>query len=89
MQAMINQEPNSEGVRPTRFYAIRNTYADLLTTTAKDWLELYRELGTYAEGSKKPPTHTLDFDLEDGTTVNSEVVFIALDRADSIKKLRG
>jgi hypothetical protein len=89
MQAMINQEPNSEGVRPTRFYAIRNTYSDLLTTTAKDWLELYRELGTYAEGSKKPPTHTLDFDLEDGTTVNSEVVFIALDRADSIKKLRG
>ena len=89
MQAIINQEPNSEGIRPTRFYAIRNTYADLLTTTAKDWLELYRDLGTYAEGSKKPPTHTLDFDLEDGTTVNSEVVFIALDRADSIKKLRG
>ena len=89
MQAMINQKPNSLGVRPSRFYAIRNTYADLLTTTAKDWLELYRDLGTYAEGSKKPPTHTLDFDLEDGTTVNSELIFIALDRADSIKKLRG
>jgi len=89
MQAMINQAPNPQGIRPTRFYAIRNTYSDLLTTTAKDWLELYRELGTYAEGSKKPPIHTLDFDLEDGTTVNSEVVFLALDRPDHIKKLRG
>lgn len=89
MQAMINQKPNPQGVRPTRFYAIRNTYSDLLTTTAKDWLELYSELGSYAEGSKKPPIHTLDFDLEDGTIVNSEVVFLALDRPDHIKKLRG
>ena len=89
MQAMINQEPNPQEIRPTRFYAIRNTYSDLLTTTAKDWLELYRELGSYAEGSKKPPIHTLDFDLEEGTTVNSEVVFLALERPDHIKKLRG
>lgn len=88
-QGMINQAPNSQGIRPTRWYAIRNTYADLLTTTAKDWLELYRELGVYTEGNKKPPTHTLDFDLEDGTTVNSELLFIALDRPDHVKKLRG
>lgn len=89
LQAMVNQPPNSLGVRPTRFYAIRNTYSDLLTTTAKDWLELYGDLGSYAEGSKKPPIHTLDFDLEDGTTVNSELIFLALDRPDHIKKLRG
>lgn len=87
--AMTRQEPNSQGIRPTRWYAIRNTYSDLLTTTAKDWLELYRELGDYSEGNKKPPTHTLDFDLEDGTTVNAELVFLALDRPDHIKKLRG
>lgn len=89
MQAMISQEPNNQGIRPTRFYAIRNTYSDLLTTTVKDWLELYSELGAYVEGNKKPPTHSLDFDLQDGTTVNSEMIFIALDRSDSIKKLRG
>lgn len=87
--AMCRQEPNAQGIRPTRWYAVRNTYADLLTTTTKDWLELYRELGHYSEGNKKPPTHTLDFDLEDGTTVQAELVFIALDRPDSVKKLRG
>lgn len=87
--AMCAQAPNSQNVRPTRWYAVRNTYANLLTTTTKDWLEIYGELGHYSEGNKKPPTHTLDFDIEDGTTVNAELVFIALDRPDSVKKLRG
>jgi hypothetical protein len=86
---MMNQAPNAKSIRPTRFYAVRNTYSDLLTTTAKDWLELYGSLGKYAEGSKKPPIHTLDFDLDDGTTVNSELIFLALDRPDHVKKLRG
>lgn len=84
---MCNQEPNAEGIRPSRFYAVRNTYPDLETTTIKDWLELYGDLGVMKHGH--PPIHTLDFELEDGTTVNSEVVFLALDRADAIKKLRG
>ncbi len=88
-RAMCNQEANSQGIRPSRFYAVRNTYADLLTTTAKDWLELFGELGHYSEGNKKPPTHTIDFNLDDGTNVQSELVFIALDRPDSVKKLRG
>ena len=88
-EGMCRQEPNSQNIRPSRWYAVRNTYSDLLTTTIKDWLELYSELGKYSEGNKKPPTHTLDFDLEDGTTVNAELVFIALDRPDAVKKLRG
>lgn len=88
-EAMCNQAPNKRKIRPSRWYAVRNTYSDLLTTTTKDWLELYEELGHYSEGNKKPPTHKLDFDLEDGTTVQAELVFIALDRPDSVKKLRG
>ena len=88
-RAMCNQEPNSQNIRPSRFYAVRNTYADLLTTTTKDWLELFESLGRYSEGNKKPPTHTLDFNLDDGTNVQSELIFIALDRPDAVKKLRG
>lgn len=87
--AMCRQRPNREGVRPSRFYAVRNTYSDLTTTTIKDWLELYGELGTYNKGNIEPPTHHLDFDLEDGTTVKSELVFLALDLPGSVRKLRG
>jgi len=87
--AMCKQEPNRDFIRPSRWYAVRNTYSDLLTTTVKDWLSLYGELGKYSDGNKKPPTQKLDFDLEDGTTVHAELVFIALDRPDSVKKLRG
>lgn len=88
-KAMCRQEPNGQKVRPTRWYAVRNTYSDLTRTTIKDWIELYGDLGRYVEGNKTPPTHYLKFNLEDGTSVDAEVVFIALDRPDSIKKLRG
>ena len=87
--AMCSQKPNAENIRPSRFVAVRNTFPDLTTTTIKDWLELYRDLGRYTGGGLEPPTHRLDFDLEDGTNVQAELVFLALDRPDAIKKLRG
>lgn len=87
--AMCLQEPNEQGVRPTRWVAVRNTYPDLSSTTIKDWLELYQDLGRYVGGGLEPPTHHLNFDLEDGTEVLSQVIFLALDRPDAVKKLRG
>ena len=89
LRLMCEQQPNRDGVKPTRFYAVRNTYSELLTTTIKDWLELAGELGPFTQGSKQPPTQKLYFQLPDNTIVDSEVVFIALDRPDSVKKLRG
>lgn len=86
---MCEQEPNDEGIRPSRWYAIRNTYPDLMTTTVKDWLELTGTLGRFTQGGIEPPTQRLDFELEDGTKVVAEMVFIALDRPEHIKKLRG
>lgn len=87
--AMCRQKPNGEKIRPTRFVAIRNTYPDLTSTTIKDWLSIFGDLGKYKAGGTEPPTHYLDFYLEDGTTVQSELIFIALDREDQVKKLRG
>lgn len=87
--AMCRQLPNKENIRPSRWMAVRNTYPDLSTTTIKDWLELYGDLGRYVGGGLEPPTHHLEFSLEDGTVVKSQVVFLALDRADAVKKLRG
>lgn len=87
--AMCRQEPNDQGVRPSRWLAIRNTYPDLTSTTIKDWLELYQDLGRYVGGGLEPPTHHLEFGLPDGSTVKSQVIFLALDRPDAVKKLRG
>lgn len=86
---MCQQEPDSRGTRKSRWYAVRNTYPDLTSTTIKDWMELFGDFGKFKHGGMEPPTHHLRFNLEDGTTVVSELVFLALDRPDSIKKLRG
>lgn len=86
---MREQQANNEGVRPSRWFAVRNTYPDLFGTTIKDWLSMYGDLGHFKHGNKEPPTHKLKFKLEDGTTVEAEVVFIALDRPEHVKKLRG
>jgi len=89
LTAMAEQRQNAEGIRKTRFYAVRNTYPDLKTTTIKDWIDLFGDLGRYKGGGDEPPTHFLDFDLEDGSRVVSELVFLALDTVAHVKKLRG
>jgi len=89
MQRMCEQRPNSLGQRKSRWIAIRNTFPDLQTTTIKDWLGLFEELGTFKGGGIAPPCHTLHFRLPDKTVVMAELIFIALDRPQAIKKLRG
>ena len=89
LKLMVEQKPNPDGVRKSRWYAIRNTYPDLMSTTVKDWIELFGDLGTFKGGGIEPPTHHINFMLDDGTRIQSELVFLALDREDAIKKLRG
>jgi hypothetical protein len=88
-RVMCGQAPDRQRVRRTRLVAIRNTYSDLLTTTAKDWLEMFEPLGHWSAGGREPPCHYLDFDLPDGTRVLAELIFLALDRPEDVKKLRG
>ncbi len=89
LKLMTEQSPNAEDIRPSRWYAIRNTYPDLMTTTVKDWLEVFEDLGRFTQGSKEPPHQKIYFDLEDGTSVKSEIIFLAMDRDEHVKKLRG
>lgn len=75
------QKPARDGRRKSRWVVIRNTYAELRTTTIKSWHQwMPKHIGRWqAEG---PPTHhvvTPSFDME--------VLFLALDRPDDIKKL--
>lgn len=88
MEMLCQQRPDRNGVRRARVGIIRNTYPDLLTTTIRDWQEVFpKGLGTLSKGH--PPEHKLDFDLPDGTKVLAEVIFLALDKEDDVKKLRG
>jgi len=87
---MSQQKPDKDGIRKSRVAAIRNTYSMLHTTTIKDWLEITEDFGTkWVGGGATPPTHTLNFMLEDGTEVQSEMLFLAFDRPDDVKKIRG
>jgi len=86
---IYDQEPGADGVSRSRWLAIRNTYSDLFGTTIKDWLAVNAQLGKFKAGGMEPPTHTMKFKRPDGVTVEAEMIFLALDRPDSIKKLRG
>lgn len=86
---MCAQDPNQQNIRKSRWYAIRNTYPDLLSTTVKDWIDIFGDLGRYKGGGIEPPSHTLRFRLKDKSIVQAELIFLALDRPQSIKKLRG
>lgn len=88
-RSMLEQAPDSLNFRKTRWVAVRNTYPDLMGTTVKDWLEMFGDLGRFTQSGLEPPTHRLQFLLPDGTTVMAEMVFLALDRPEHVRKLRG
>ena len=89
LKTMTEQAANAEGVRPTRWLAVRNTYPDLMGTTVKDFEAIFEGLGKMKYGGLEPPTCHVTFSLEDGTRVQSQVIFLALDRDDAVRKLRG
>lgn len=88
MEYACEQKPNANGVRPTRWVIIRNTYDDLKTNTIADWREMYgSEFGRLSMGN--PPTYRARFGLPDGTKVEAEFIFRSLDRPDDIRRIRG
>ncbi len=88
-ELMRRQKPNKQGIRPSRWIATRNTYSELFTTTIQDWLECNGHLGEFNQGGKRPPFQKVRFNLQDGTKVESEIIFRAFDRPDHVKKARG
>ena len=78
----LQQEKNSEGIRKSRWAVIRNTNPQLRTTTIKTWLDWFDENSWGPFNWSVPYTHRFkkgDIDLE--------VIFLALDRPDDVKKL--
>jgi hypothetical protein len=89
MEAIIRahqQRPSPDGIRRTRFAIVRNTYPELRSTTIKTWQAwISDDVCPIVYGS--PITGHYCQGLEDGTHVDSEIFFLALDRSDDVKKL--
>lgn len=84
----MEQRASKDGIRRTRGVVVRNTYPDLISTVVKDFREVIPEsIGHMTMGH--PPELDLDFDLEDGTRVIANIMFLALDKEEDVRKIRG
>jgi hypothetical protein len=85
MRAM-NQAPSTDGIRRTRWAIIRNTYGELKSTTIKTWQEWIPDQACKLVYDA-PIRGVMKKALPDGTTMEMEVNFIALDKPKDVKKL--
>ena len=83
----MGQRPGRDGVRRSRVLVVRNTLPQLETTTIKTWLDWFPE-DIFGHMTRKPPyTQVVRYRMSDGTTMQMEVIFIALDKPEDVKKL--
>lgn len=90
MKLMLNaqkQKPGPDGVIRRRTAIIRNTYPELKTTTIKTWHDwMPQSMGKWVD--QGPPTHRIySVDGANKLTFDWEVIFLALDRPEDIRKL--
>lgn len=80
---MQKQMRGRDGWRRRRTAVIRNTYPELKTTTIKTWHQwVPASTGNWRDSG--PPTHLL---IDEMNKVHWEVMFVALDRPDDVRKL--
>ena len=85
----LKQEPNDMGIRKSRWVIVRNTLPQLETTTMNTWRDWFGEKifeGARISG-KLPFKQIIQHPLNDGTSVELEVIFLALDTEEDVKKL--
>lgn len=85
MRAM-RQQPDEHKVRRSRWAIVRQTYPELKTTTLKTYQHWIPESVAPVVMSI-PMVSRFNQPLQDGTRVELEVVFLALDGPDDVKKL--
>lgn len=89
MQSM-RLDPCRDGVRRSRHVVIRNTYAELKSTTIKTWEAWFGPANGYPSVVYDTPIRwRYRWAYPAGTPdVDVEVLFLAMDRADDVKKLK-
>jgi hypothetical protein len=78
----LEQQKGSDGLRKSRWAIIRNTNPQLRTTTIKTWLDWFPESDWGRFHWSVPYTHH----IKKGE-IDLEVIFLALDRPEDVKKL--
>ncbi len=82
----LDQWPNDEGVRKTRWAIVRNTSPELKSTTIKTFQQwIPEEICPISYAA--PITGRMKFPLPDGTKVEAEFLFLALDIEKDVRKL--
>lgn len=88
----FRQQPNLEGVRKFRCAIVRNSYPELKTTTIKTWQDWFPDSvckmnwGSPITGTMNVPAPPTE-DFPNGTMLELEVLFLALDKPKDLKKL--
>lgn len=86
LRLSADQWPNCEGIRKTRGVIVRNTNPELRTTTLNTWKQWIPE--SLAPVVTHPIiTTTFKQRLSDGTSMEMEVIFLAMDKDQDVKKL--
>ena len=83
----IQQEPDKNGVRWTRWLIVRETYQQLISATLKTFQTFLEPIAEVRESA--PPIIKIRLPLPDGTFVNSIFEFLSMDKPDSVSKLLG
>lgn len=77
----------SNGRRRSRWAIVRNTSGELQSTTLQTWLSWFSELGDIKKREK--PILTYEHHFNDGNgIVELELIFLALDRPDDVRKVK-
>lgn len=79
----LEQKPGPDGKRKSRWAIIRNTNPQLRTTTIKTWLDWFPE-DVWGKMTWHPPPYV--HHIKKGE-IDLEVIFLALDRPEDVKKL--
>src|SRR5580704_5178855 len=77
----------SSGRRKSRWAIVRNTSGELQSTTLQTWLAWFAELGSVTRRQKPILTYEIQFNDGDGI-VELDLIFIALDRPDDVRKIK-
>jgi hypothetical protein len=80
------KQPAVNWVRRSRFAVIRNTYRQLSDTSIRTWLDWLPD-GQFGSYHKSDHAYQLKMPLEDGTSIEAEVLFRALDRPEHVSNL--
>lgn len=77
----------TDGVKRARWAVIRNTYADLESTTLATWKDWFRGLGADNLRMGFPINYYSQFNTSEGRC-ELQVIFLALNRDDDVRKLQ-